>query len=420
MRKIFQNKTGILKNCHIYQMLNTQKRHLSFHTPGHKRSGWDITELGYSDNLSTPTGCIARAETDIARILGAEKSFILTDGSTAGVLAMLYAFAKAGLTSLAIPSYAHKSVTNGCKLLKITPIEYTRQQLFSGLENVLCQVDGLLLVSPDYYGNIPDLQAIKTLCKASEKPLLIDGAHGGHLHYDNRLYAGSVADMWVDGVHKSLPALTQGAVVSAKSSAWSEKLSEGVDVFRTTSPSYPIMASVEYAVKYPRNDKLEQAVKTVFGGQDRITIAQDWTKVCVRCGKRAFDIQTELERLGIYAEFCDGDVLMFYLSPATKIQGLNVLCKKLKTVVNKYPYIEVEQAPAPTLFPVTGGTEQVKLDTAQGRVCARDCGLFPPCTPLIQAGERITEEKLALLKRASNVYGIIDGKITVLKNAVEE
>ena len=140
----------------------------------------------------------------------------------------------------------------------------------------------------------------------------------------------------------------------------------------------------------------------------------------MRCGKHAFEIQTELERLGIYAEFCDGDVLMFYLSPATKIRWLNVLCKKLKTVVNKYPYIEVEQAPAPTLFPVTGETEQVKLDSAQGRVCARDCGLFPPCTPLIQAGERITEEKCALLKRASNVYGIIDGKITVLKNAVEE
>ena len=68
-----------------------KEKHLSFHTPGHKAGKWDITELAYSDNLSSPSGCIAEAERDVAQILGAKKSFILTDGSTAGVLAMLYA-----------------------------------------------------------------------------------------------------------------------------------------------------------------------------------------------------------------------------------------------------------------------------------------------------------------------------------------
>lgn len=60
--------------------------------------------------------------------------------------------------------------------------------------------------------------------------------------------------------HKSLPALTQGALVSAKTPALAEALAEAADIFRTTSPSYPIMASVEYAVKYPRNTALENAV----------------------------------------------------------------------------------------------------------------------------------------------------------------
>ena len=83
----FLTDKNVLADCKIYQMLlvHAQKEHLSFHTPGHKIGAWDITELSFSDNLSCPRGCIAEAEKDLAKSLGAERSFILTDGSTAGV-----------------------------------------------------------------------------------------------------------------------------------------------------------------------------------------------------------------------------------------------------------------------------------------------------------------------------------------------
>ncbi len=99
-----------LENCRIAQMLRKQKKHLSFHTPGHKRAGADITELSYSDNLASPRGVIAQAEREIARILGAEKSYILTDGSTCGVHAMLYALKAAGASSVAYSAASHASV----------------------------------------------------------------------------------------------------------------------------------------------------------------------------------------------------------------------------------------------------------------------------------------------------------------------
>ena len=88
---------GHIPYCHIGEMLRAQKRpHISFHTPGHKRAGADITELPYSDNLLSPCGVIARAEEDVARIAGAERAFLLTDGSTSGVHAMLLALREAG------------------------------------------------------------------------------------------------------------------------------------------------------------------------------------------------------------------------------------------------------------------------------------------------------------------------------------
>ena len=429
MDKFLKNK-AVLADCKIYQMLDASARtkHISYHTPGHKTGVWDITELSYSDNLSCPRGCIAEAEKDIAKILGAKKSFILTDGSTSGVLSMLYAAKMLGAKTVAFCEKSHKSVFNGCVLLGLTPLLYpcenrekipfqsTMSALNAEFDEIFKQADVLFFTSPDYYGNVADLAGAREYCNKTGKLLLIDGAHGGHLHFDKKLYAGTYADMWVDGVHKSLPALTQGAVVSARNEKTAATLKNGVDIFRTTSPSYPIMASVEYAVKYPRNEALEKAVKG-YQTHERVYQNEDWTKLCVRLGKDAFAAEKELEKEGIYAEFCDGNVLTFYLSPAVTIQEFEGLVKRLEVLFKKYPLQEkkdIQSIPAPTLS-LKNEKEWVLLEEAEGRYCAGLCGLFPPCTPLFLIGEKITAEKWKLLKNSNNVFGLKDGKIMVFR-----
>lgn len=420
--RTFRVKKRVANACHIYQMLKTHARekHLSFHTPGHKVGEWDITELSFADNLSAPKGCIARAEKDIADILGAEKSFILTDGSTSGVFSMLYAIKKLGAKSVLVQTNSHKSVFNACGVLGLSVLTCTRAENGAqDFEAGFKQADALLLTCPDYYGNILDLSAISARCKAENKLLAIDGAHGGHLHFDKRLYAGTYADLWVDGVHKSLPAFTQGAVVSAKTQTCANALYEGVQTFRTTSPSYPIMASVEYAVKYPRNIKLEERVRAFAReNANRVRVGDDFTKVCVAFGVNAFEVEKKLESKGVYAEFCDGESIVFYLSPATKLRAFNALKKLLIQYFKQIPYTPentVERIPAPLVFNENGATEWVGIQNSAGRICASDCGLFPPCTALIRKGEKIEQEKLALLKKANNVYGVWEEKILVYK-----
>ncbi len=408
-----------LERCHIYQMLleNSKKEHLSFHTPGHKVGAWDITELSFSDNLSAPKGCILQAEKDIAEILGAAKGFILTDGSTSGVLSMLYAASSLGAKSVAMPQNAHKSVFNGCKLLGLAPFIYQNEHTMSAFTELFEASDALLLISPDYYGKIPDLKWAREYCDKTGKLLLIDGAHGGHLHFDKTRYAGAYADLWVDGVHKSLPALTQGAVVCARTERLAEKLLEGVDIFRTTSPSYPIMASVEYAVKYPRNETLESKAWEMQE-HPRIVKNDDWTKVCALFGDHAFAAQKELEENGVFPEFCDGNAVTFYLSPATKEEELERLKTYLNDLFNKYPYTpkkHTQHIPAPFVLHKNMQTEWVELESAEGRLCAANCGLFPPCTPLILEGERVEKAHIRLLRKADNVFGIMENKILVIK-----
>lgn len=426
----FQNKKTASR-CHIWQMLRAyaRKRHVSFHTPGHKSGKFDITELSFSDNLSSPRGVIAKAQADITNVLGATASFILTDGSTSGVFSMLFAAKKAGVKMVAFFENVHKSVYNACAVLQLTPIvlpvSYTdnipNPPTMYALNEVLKQVlvaDALLLTSPDYYGQIGELEKISAFLKERGKLLLIDGAHGGHLHFDKKLYAGTFADLWVDGVHKSLPAFTQGAIVSANGETIAEYLREAVDIFRTTSPSYPIMASVEYAVKYPQNKTLESLVKEYAKNEVRFKVSQDWTKVCALFGKNAFQAEKYFENKGIYAEFCDGNVVIFYLSPATKTRDFTLLKKELTKAFSLFPLenkIESEQIPAPVVFHKTAETIWVSLDHAEGKICAGTCGLFPPCTPLIRVGERIDSEKLYLLKNANNVFGLHENKILVYK-----
>ena len=168
-----------LKSCKIYSMLqeNAKKKHLSFHTPGHKAGGWDITELSFSDNLSCPHGVLRDAEREIADVLGSAASFILTDGSTAGIFSMLKA---SGVKRLAVPRLSHKSVFNACRLLGVkivfieTPMvkKIPLQPPRAELNEKLKQADALLLTSPDYYGNLVNLKEARALCEIEGKLLL--------------------------------------------------------------------------------------------------------------------------------------------------------------------------------------------------------------------------------------------------------
>lgn len=404
-------------DCRIYNMLKNAPLHRSFHTPGHKVGQWDITELSFSDNLSCPTGVLKEVQAFLAELVGAASSFILTDGSTCGVLSVLRT---SGCKKLLFPVCSHKSVYNGCKLLGIEPVtlenerygsvplQPTAEQIERAIEKF--HPDGVMITSPDYYGNIADYASIKGVCLGHGIPLLCDGAHGAHL-FATSLYAGKYCDLWVDGAHKSLPVYTQGALVSAKKE-YAEALAESVDIFRTTSPNYLIMASVEYGYRYPQNKRLiafAQALKREFSAYENA----DWTKIVIRYGDDAVAVNDYLEENGVYAEFCDGDNLMFYLSPATTEEDLS----KLRTWLLPLRSLQKKVGGMPEVNGQKGERSEsrawVPLSESEGRTCAQNTGLFPPCIPLIREGEKITGAAIARLKAGKNTYGLSEGRVLV-------
>lgn len=445
-------------NYEIYTQINKfkgkDKAHL--HMPGHKGGGQfkalfpvapiDTTELSFSDDLSCPAGVIKKAQEDIAEILGATKAYITTDGSTSGVMTMLYCASKYG-NKLIVPRNSHKSVFNACRLLGIEPVIVQGEES----EGVLLPPDselieklvvndiniaGMIITSPDYYGNIAPLEEYAAALKKHDRLLFADGAHGTHLAYEEGRagHCGLFADMWVDGAHKTLPVLTQGAVLCVKNEELIPLAEEGLSIFRTSSPSYPIMASVEYGVKYYLNNpknmwRAKAAVEDFKAQMPNFTFypSQDWTKLLVDfkpLGVSPYLAQTYMEKKGIYPEMNDGRYMLFYLSQATEPSDLNDLKGVLSYVAShkKFRNTYTDKKPIPTaertysyLYALKQKAEWVPLKDSIGRMCAENAGLTPPCLPVVVAGEMVSVQAAEVLFTAKDTFGLQDGKIKVVK-----
>lgn len=426
------------------------------HVPGHKNSGEfrarfpvapiDVTELPFSDDLNCPTAVIKKAQEDIAEILGAKKAYITTDGSSSGVMAMLFV-AKAYGGKIIVPRNSHKSVYNACRILNIEPVIVQGAQIDGVLmpppveliETLVVNdvgISGMIIASPDYYGNIAPLEDYAKVLKKYDRNLFVDGAHGAHLALDEYKsgYAGVYADMWVDGAHKSLPTLTQGAVVCVNNEKMILRAEEALSIFRTTSPSYPIMASVEYGVKYFVNNprplaRAKAGAEDLKKGLDGIRFypAKDWTKLSVDfrpLGISPYIAQTELEKRGIYCEMNDGRYITFYLSPCVDNFALmdlkNALLwicaqKKYRGTYEDVPPIPVADRTYSFLYAYKNKSEWVPLEEAVGRMGADNAGITPPCLPIVVAGEMISEQAVTALKKAKATFGVSNGKIKVVK-----
>lgn len=440
---------------HIYNQLKQySKANKAFHMPGHKGRGefskmfpvaeMDVTELAWSDNLACPDGVIAQAQKDIAEILGAKRSYILTDGSSSGVMAMLFAAAKRG-TKIIAPRNCHQSVWNACKILGLEPVIVqgpTKDGIIQPpepetLARIIVNdatVAGMIATSPDYYGNIAPLGKYAEILKSNGRLLFVDGAHGAHLAFspEREGYAGLYADIWVDGAHKSLATLTQGAILNVNNESAVCDIEEGLNIFRTSSPSYPVMASVEYGVKYLANnpslaDKARAAARILRENEQiKVYNSADWTKLAIDCEPlkiSADKVAEELEKRGIYCEFSDGRYILFYLSPSVDGADVKLLKKNLKSVLGNKKLVgtykpRLDIIPSPRtysfLYALKKPSEWIPLDSAAGRMCARSAGFTPPCIPVCIEGEMITEASVRALK-SGKTFGLSDGKIKVVK-----
>ncbi|MBR6005875.1 MAG: aminotransferase class V-fold PLP-dependent enzyme, partial [Clostridia bacterium] len=227
------------------------------HMPGHKRHAVDdtlpyaidITEIEGFDNLHNRHRILKELADRCAALRGADCAFPLIGGSTAGILAAVYAMTKPGDTVI-IARGCHKAVYHACEIcnlnVKYIFPETDKSGFFlsvtpESVEAALNKNPGTSLVvitSPTYEGVISDTKSIGDVVHRYGAKLFVDGAHGAHLGYCDGFAPDSLSqgvDVCVESLHKTLPALTQTAVLFVKDKSFYSDLENALDIFETSS-----------------------------------------------------------------------------------------------------------------------------------------------------------------------------------------
>ncbi|MCM1100942.1 MAG: aminotransferase class I/II-fold pyridoxal phosphate-dependent enzyme [Acetatifactor muris] len=264
-------RESLFKKLHSY----AETDYYPYHMPGHKRRQLgelpeqlvrtDITEIDGFDDLHNPQGILARLQEKANRLYGVDETFYMVNGSTGGILSAISAALPAG-GHLLMARDCHKSAYHAVYLrrLRVTYLYAERVEGFAFHEAVTAdQVDralsrepdigAVLIVSPTYEGRIADIEAIAETVHRRGIPLIVDEAHGAHLGFAKGFAPGSCAqgaDLVIHSVHKTLPALTQTALLHVNGERIDrELLKRFLHIYQSSSPSYLLMAGISDAME---------------------------------------------------------------------------------------------------------------------------------------------------------------------------
>ncbi|MFO7611487.1 MAG: aminotransferase class I/II-fold pyridoxal phosphate-dependent enzyme [Clostridia bacterium] len=459
-------KTSLYEPINCFLHSNIKRKPVSFHMPGHKygRFGYrrtfrehkefDITEIPGADNLKNPGGIILESQIAAAEIYGADQTMYLTNGSTSGILAVM-GYARTTGRKLLVSRDSHISAVNGSILFNVST-EYIPVECENGMALPVSPADveshiamnpdacGILITSPNYYGIAADTKKIAELAHQNGMFLAVDEAHGAHLRFSGLGSLSGIqngADIVCHSLHKTMPVFNQGALIHICGNLVDAvKLKSIVNMIGTTSPSYPIIASMEKAIAfYNRKSRalygrLSRKVRSFrkkikdFAGI-AIVDNDDFSRIVLdvsRTGKSGFEILARLhDESSIDMEMADFTHIIGIATPSNKSRDFGKLASALKAMgegTAKKHEFRVPKIPVKIMEPakaIAGTVEIVAPDMAGGRICGTIIMSYPPGIPLVCPGEVIDGDAIEFIKRiislGGTVLGINENGIPVLE-----
>lgn len=399
-----------------------------FHMPGHKGIGdienADITEISGADSLYEADGIIAESEENASSLFGCDTCFG-AEGSSQCIKAMLYLAVRKAVAEGKKPLVfagrnAHKAFVSAAALIdfEIEWIYGTDNDSYLTCNIDICELEAKIkerrpsavyLTSPDYLGNVADIEKIAKACKKYDVMLLVDNAHGAYLRFlPNKAHPMDLgATMCCDSAHKTLPVLTGGAYIHTDGSFDKKQVKDAMVLFGSTSPSYLIMQSLDRANAYIEDgyrSKLENYCKYTEELKDRLSAAgfeltgSEPLKICIRpkgYGYYGGELADVLFSKGISCEFSDPDNVVFMLTPEMSRTETERLTEEL-TSLPRRPAIKEE---APLVLPseramsvrsaVFSPCEEIPVKECEGRVLGALNVGCPPAVPIVVCGEII-------------------------------
>lgn len=413
-----------------YIKKNTKRLHM----PGHKGCGMlgvenrDITEIKGADSLFEADSVIKESELNASMLFGC-RTYYSAEGSSLCIRAMVYLlslYAKVrGKAELILAARnVHKTFLSAVALCDMD-VEWmygTNSYLSckisaDELDRKLSQMDtkpvALYLTSPDYLGNVADIKSLSEVCKKHDVLLVVDNAHGAYLRFlENSQHPVDLgATLCCDSAHKTLPVLTGGAYLHIADGAhdlFFDKAKGALSLFASTSPSYLIMQSLDYANKYLADgykEKLSDFAMKVAEVKDKLSccgytlVGDEVLKItlCIKSyGYYGSAFAEILRDNNIECEFSDPDFVVLMLTPEME-SDLDYLLSVLtaiprKPVINEKP---PKFSPLKKMMTIReamfSNTRIVDVKNSVGRICADISVSCPPAVPIVVCSEVIDE-----------------------------
>ncbi len=464
-----------------------------FHMPGHKRNpgagnmgsyfGIDITETDDYDNLHDADGIILEAELRANKLYGAKETHFLVNGSTCGILAAISASVPKDGKIIAARN-CHRSVYHAAYLrnLNIRFINPVKRNMDDEGNYIFGEIEpddvekscidnpdaaAIIITSPTYEGVPSDILSISKIAHKHGKILIIDEAHGAHFGLSEVFPENSIkngADIVIHSVHKTLPSLTQTALIHAQGDlANTKKLRRFLSIYQSSSPSYILMTSIDSCIR-EITEHGEGVFKRVFDYKKRILektsdlkhlyvpgekLIPDPCKVLICCkdgsvtGQQIYDIlrlryhiqlemagdfyglaiitgydlKENIDRLIKAMEKMDSDIES---GKDAGENGKNLSGEKSGHKIGSAQKENIEDkiSEDDKLLPETvipffkawdADTKEIDISRASGKISGDFINLYPPGIPIILPGERFSKEIIEKISNYINTGRCVQG-----------
>ncbi|SDK67612.1 aminotransferase class I/II-fold pyridoxal phosphate-dependent enzyme [Natronincola ferrireducens] len=483
MFKFDQTKTPLFDALLEYVNNDT----IPFHVPGHKKGqgmvdrfkdfigtnvmSIDVTVFKQVDSLHKPTGVIKEAQQLAADANNADHTFFCVHGTSGAIQAMIMSVVKEG-DKIIVPRNVHKSVTAGIILSGAMPV-YMQPEIDRNIgvalnvtpETVKTALEqnrdakAVLIINPTYYGVSTDIERIADIVHSYGIPLIVDEAHGPHLHFNNKLPISAMdagADICAQSTHKIIGSLTQSSMLQVREGFVDvNRVKTVMSLLQTTSPSYILLASLDAARMQMATEGKELLDETIelskyarkeinnidgflcFGEEIIGTEGAydfDPTKITITCknlGISGHELERILaEKYFIQPEMSDLYNILCVFSIGDTREKIDALLSALREISkiyssdnrNKIDIIDIPKIPLRILSPrdaINGNTVSVALADSVGEISGEFLMAYPPGIPVLCPGEIITDEIVEYIETLKDaglyVQGTDDPEVNFIK-----
>ncbi|GAB6932705.1 aminotransferase class I/II-fold pyridoxal phosphate-dependent enzyme [Calditerricola satsumensis] len=450
--------TGLLEHA--------KRNPLQFHIPGHKRGAGmnpefrdflgknalsiDLINIAPLDDLHNPQGIIKEAQELAAEAFGADHTFFSVQGTSGAIMAMVMSVVAPG-DKIIVPRNVHKSVITALILAGATPVfihpvmdetlGIAHGITTASVQRALEQhpdAKAVLVINPTYFGVAANLREIVMVAHSYGVPVLVDEAHGAHIHFHEELPMSAMeagADMSATSLHKLGGSLTQSSILNVREGRVNPQRVQAIlSMLTTTSTSYLLLASLDAARKQlalhgrEMNEKAlhlarwaREALNQIPGiycfGDERVgeeaIYDYDPTKLTIHVrelGITGYEAEKWLREMhNIEVELSDLYNVLCFITAGDSEETVEALvaairdlsrtfyakraARELRVVLPKIP--ELALSPRDAFY---AETETVPIDEAVGRIMAESIMVYPPGIPIVMPGEILTEENLAYIR----------------------